>query len=444
MKLVFFKGKQEGLSDSDKREFLGEITEVAIRRERWIAYLLIPVHIALFFLTDLPQYQQGLWATIPGYRYLFFLHLILIAVLTLYILASFLLKKQHARYALVWTTALLTLLFCVAVSLADQLIHGQISVLILGALAIAALVNFPPISGTLLFMIPAVVFIVFLPQVQSNLKMLTGHYINAPILLLLAWFFSRILYRARFRQFIDKKTIESTNQQLAEANTKQEELLENILPLPVIQELKIKGHSLPKENPNTTVVFTDFISFTRIVENNSAGLIVNTLERLFGQFDKIVQHYGLEKLKTIGDGYMYAGGLFEEGNQVEQAVLAAQEIIAFVERETEKLKEQTGFEWCLRIGIHTGPTITGIIGKWRFLYDVWGNTVNIAARMEAASSSNRINVSKPVHDSLRDKFDFEYRGVLPIKNLQPIEMFFVQRGTLHHSTDLRSEHLKKS
>ncbi|MCD4734000.1 adenylate/guanylate cyclase domain-containing protein, partial [bacterium] len=160
----------------------------------------------------------------------------------------------------------------------------------------------------------------------------------------------------------------------------------------------------------------------------SAGLIVSTLERLFGGFDEIVQHHGLEKLKTIGDGYMYAGGLFEEGNQVEQSVLAAQEIIAFVKRETRKLKEQTGFEWSLRIGIHTGSTITGIIGKWRFLYDVWGNTVNIAARMEAASESNRINVSKLVHDELQSRFDFEYRGVLPIKNLQPIEMFFVLQG----------------
>jgi len=426
MKLMFFTGKQKPLSDDDKQEFLGEITDAAIRRERWLSYLLIPIHIVLFFLTDLPQYQQGLWASIPGYKYLFFLHLIIIAILLVYLFASFLLKKQRVRYALVCTTALLTMFFCVAVSLADQLIHGQISVIILGAFAIAALVNLPPISGAVLFLVPAVAFLVFLPQVQSNQEMLTGHYINAPILLLLAWFFSRVLYRARYRQFADRKTIQSKNQQLAEANARQKELLENILPLPVVQELNAKGHSLPKENPNTTVVFTDFISFTRIVENNSAGLIVSTLERLFGGFDKIVQRHGLEKLKTIGDGYMYAGGLFEEGNQVEQAVLAAREIITFVQRETEELKEQTGFEWCLRIGVHTGSTITGIIGKWRFLYDVWGNTVNIASRMEAASESNRVNVSKPVHDELKNRFDFEYRGVLPIKNLQPIEMYFVK------------------
>ncbi|HQT91019.1 MAG TPA: adenylate/guanylate cyclase domain-containing protein [Candidatus Kryptobacter bacterium] len=176
-------------------------------------------------------------------------------------------------------------------------------------------------------------------------------------------------------------------------------------------------------------MFAAFVSFYKIAETSDAREVLKILEEMFNAFDGCVRRHNLEKLKTIGDCYMFAGGLFAEDNQLEEAVEAALEIREEVRRYSDDLRSRTGHDWALRIGIHTGPAITGIIGTWRFIYDVWGPTVNIASRLEAASLPHKINVSQQVYDSLRrtNRYTLEPRGALAIKNMQAVEMYFVER-----------------
>lgn len=146
-----------------------------------------------------------------------------------------------------------------------------------------------------------------------------------------------------------------------------------------------------------------------------------------------MKKYNLEKRKTIGDSYMYAGGLFSEDSQLENACLAAFEMLDYLSHKRAELLQKTNYDWAMRVGIHVGPTITGVIGKWRFLFDTWGNTVNLASRLEANSEPNQINVTDEVVKRLKDlesPFLYEYRGEYTIKNMGTVPMYFLKKKIL--------------
>ena len=206
-----------------------------------------------------------------------------------------------------------------------------------------------------------------------------------------------------------------------------DELLLNILPDEVANEIKLSGSSKPKTFSMVTVMFTDFKDFTHVSQNISAELLVAELDYCFSAFDKMLQKYKVEKIKTVGDAYLCASGLpVSSFTHATDMVSIAIEIRNFMlERKKEKeAKGETPFE--LRIGIHTGPVVAGIVGVKKYAYDIWGDTVNVAARMEQNSEAGKINISGSTYELVKDKFKCSYRGKVEAKNKGEIDMFFVE------------------
>ncbi len=215
--------------------------------------------------------------------------------------------------------------------------------------------------------------------------------------------------------------------QVQEQRRRTEHLLLNILPAEVAEELKQHGVAEPVYFEQVTVMFTDFKGFTHVSETLTPQQLVGELDRCFSYFDAVSERYGLEKLKTIGDSYMCAGGIPRPNDtHVVDTLLAALEIQAFMDQLRE-LKQQAGEPyWELRIGVHTGPLVAGVIGEKKFAYDVWGDTVNTASRMESSGVPGRVNVSGSVYQAVEHLFVFEHRGPINAKNKGAIDMYFLQ------------------
>ena len=204
---------------------------------------------------------------------------------------------------------------------------------------------------------------------------------------------------------------------------KSDELLLNILPGEVATELKATGATTAKQFDDVTVLFTDFVNFTNAGERMSPQALIDELHTCFKTFDDITSKYGVEKIKTIGDAYLAVAGLpTADPEHAENIVRAAIEINAFMQDRLAKLGERT-FE--IRIGIHSGSVVAGIVGVKKFAYDIWGDTVNTAARMEQNSEAGKINISQTTYELVRDKFACEYRGEIDAKGKGMLKMYFI-------------------
>jgi adenylate cyclase len=212
--------------------------------------------------------------------------------------------------------------------------------------------------------------------------------------------------------------------ELSGEKRKSEELLLNILPRAVAKELKASGTTKPVSYDGVTVLFADFVGFNQRTTGVGAEPIISALDRYFSYFDFITKKYRLEKIKTIGDAYMLAGGLDSSiPTHAVDCVLAAFDFLDYVRRDGAESDGKLSFE--LRVGIHTGPVIAGVLGSLKFSYDIFGSTVNVASRMEKYSAANRINVSRNTYELVKDFFECESRGIVAVKNEEKYEMFFV-------------------
>jgi histidine kinase len=201
-------------------------------------------------------------------------------------------------------------------------------------------------------------------------------------------------------------------------------LLFNVLPAPIAEELKRTGQVRPLSIPSATVMFSDFTDFTKIAAISTPEALLLQLERCFGAFDEICHRHGITKIKTIGDGYMAVGGLLEPHDQHEfRVVRAALEMVDWIRSPNDDLPPPP---FHVRIGVNTGPLVAGVIGKSRFLYDVWGDTVNVAARLEEMGESCRVNLSQATRDRLTDCFLFRPRGEILVKGKGSLPMYFVE------------------
>ena len=197
----------------------------------------------------------------------------------------------------------------------------------------------------------------------------------------------------------------------------------NILPEEVAEELKEKGSAEAKAFDEVTVMFTDFKGFTTIAERLTPQQLVNELHNCFKAFDEIMGRYGIEKIKTVGDAYLAVAGLpSPAADHAEKMVHAALEIRDFMLQRKQLLGENT-FE--VRIGVHSGNVVAGIVGVTKFAYDIWGDTVNTAARMEQNSEPGKINISESTYAHVKDKFQCAYRGQIEAKNKGALKMYFV-------------------
>jgi class 3 adenylate cyclase len=208
-----------------------------------------------------------------------------------------------------------------------------------------------------------------------------------------------------------------------EQRKKSDDLLLNILPAEIAEELKTSGSSEARSYNNVTVIFTDFVNFTEISSNLNPKELVSEIDRNFKAFDLIIEKHNIEKIKTIGDAYMAVCGLpVETDDHAERAILAAIDIRDYIE---ENKKNGGLFE--VRIGVHSGPVVAGIVGIKKFAYDIWGDTVNTASRMESNSIPNKINISGDSFELVKDIFSCEHRGKIEAKGKGEVDMYFVER-----------------
>src|SRR5207247_700891 len=257
--------------------------------------------------------------------------------------------------------------------------------------------------------------------------------------------FDPVLLRARIGACLEKKRLRDVEKRKtceleraieeAEAHRRESEsLLRNILPARIADELRGRGQVEPRYFEDVTILFSDFVGFTQATENLAAEDLVNLLHTYFTAFDRIVGRYGLEKLKTIGDSYMLAGGLPERNpSHPMDAVMAAFEMVKAVEALSSE--EAPGR---VRIGVHTGPVIAGVVGIKNVAFDVWGESVNCSSRMESSSEPNRINLSARTHSRIKDFFECESRGQVTTKEGKPYDMYFA-KGILPKLMDDRQQ-----
>lgn len=218
--------------------------------------------------------------------------------------------------------------------------------------------------------------------------------------------------------------VEERTKEITEEKRKSDELLLNILPEEIADELKERGTSDAKYFDHVTVMFTDFVDFTKAGEKFSPQELVNELDTCFKAFDRIVSKYHIEKIKTIGDAYLCVSGLpsADEEHAV-KTVQAAVDILAYMKQRQQDYPERT---FNIRIGIHSGAVVAGIVGVKKFAYDIWGDTVNTAARMESSSTPNKINISEATYELVQEYFVCTGRGEIAAKNKGEMSMYFVE------------------
>jgi len=248
----------------------------------------------------------------------------------------------------------------------------------------------------------------------------------ATSLALLGLFGSSLFGFVKSRQ--NAKLLQEKNAMIEFEKQRSDTLLLNILPASVASELKNNGFTKASHFEEVTVCFADFVGFTTIAGVTDPQKLLGQLNTCFKAFDDIIAKYELEKIKTIGDCYMFAGGLPDEGkgNQIVEMINAAKEMQGWLDI-WNKERELTGLaRMDVRIGMHMGPVAAGVIGSKKFAYDIWGDTVNMAARLEQSSEKGRINISGETYQKVKDIFKCEYRGKLPAKNKGLVDMYFVE------------------
>ncbi len=256
-------------------------------------------------------------------------------------------------------------------------------------------------------------------HIQRQRGLIIGGFAGLGMVLLLAFF----IYRNYKQQKKAYKTITNTHKALVAEKHVSETLLLNILPADVADELKANGKVQAKRFDNVSVLMTDFVGFTMAGMRLSPEELVAELHACFEVFDNIIGRHKIEKIKTIGDAYMAVSGLpIPDTHHAENLVRAAIEINAFMQDRVATLGDRT---FSVRIGIHTGSVVAGIVGVKKFAYDIWGDTVNTAARMEQHGQAGKINISGTTYELIKDKFTCEYRGEIEAKNKGKMKMYFV-------------------
>ncbi len=217
--------------------------------------------------------------------------------------------------------------------------------------------------------------------------------------------------------------IDKSEESLMLEQKKSDDLLHNILPANIIRDLKESGQTIPKRHNNVTILFTDFEGFTELVASISAITLVNELNDIFGRFDEIMEETEVEKIETIGDAYLAACGLEEEvTDHAVKCITAAQKMLSYL-KDRNKSHE---IKWRMRVGIHSGTIVAGVVGKKKFAYDLFGDTINTAGRLESASQAGKINISSSTFELVKDKFTCISRGKILVKGKGELEMYFVE------------------
>ncbi|TAE17201.1 MAG: adenylate/guanylate cyclase domain-containing protein [Bacteroidetes bacterium] len=221
--------------------------------------------------------------------------------------------------------------------------------------------------------------------------------------------------------------------EIAKEKKKSDDLLLNILPVEVAEELKEKGFTEARYCEEVTVLFADIKGFSTIAKTLTPQNLIAELNLTFSKMDEIIMQHGLERIKTIGDCYMACAGLFHQKRpHFIDAILASLAIQQWMREEKER---KNGAFWEVRLGAHTGEAIAGVVGKTKFAYDIWGNTVNIASRMESAGNVGCVNITETIFDMVKDYFVATYRDEIEAKNIGKLKAYFIERLKPEYAQD---------
>ncbi len=230
----------------------------------------------------------------------------------------------------------------------------------------------------------------------------------------------------RRQQLLDSATkdVGALQKQLKKEQERSAKLLLNVLPPNIVEELKTTGKSEPKSFNEVTVFFSDIVDFTRKTSFMDTNVVIQELNMIFTEFDRIFKKHGCERIKTIGDAYLAVSGMSRKAEPLSAANMlkAAQEAMSYV----RKLESDSPYHWQMRMGIHTGRVSGGIVGSDKYIYDVFGDTINVAARMEQASEAMQINVSEATYAMTKDEFVFVARGQIETKGKGLVNMYFLK------------------
>lgn len=219
------------------------------------------------------------------------------------------------------------------------------------------------------------------------------------------------------------RLIDQSEESLMAEQKKSDDLLHNILPANIIRDLKESGKTIPKRHRNVSILFTDFEGFTKLVAATQAITLVNELNEIFGRFDEIMEETAVEKIETIGDAYMAACGLEDENTtHAFNCITAAKKMLSYLEERNKKHE----IKWRMRVGIHSGTVVAGVVGKKKFAYDLFGDTINTASRIESAGEAGKINISSSTYELIKNDFTCHSRGKIFAKGKGELEMYFVE------------------
>lgn len=322
-----------------------------------------------------------------------------------------------------------------------EYLYWPFVLLILGFVFVNAVGNAGTHGGAHYYFIPALVIAIILSGKTRRTIMASIFFCGAALALMVLEQFKPAFitsYSNPQERFIDVAgnflfvqvfmgiLVQVLTQNLNQERRKSDRLLLNVLPETIARELKETERVQPVDYACASVLFTDFVGFTRIAEGFTPQELIEELDGCFSQFDRIARKHKLEKIKTIGDAYMAVGGVpVTNHTHAVDCVLAAMEIEELISRwRREEMAESRPY-WQIRVGVHSGDLVAGVIGREKFSYDVWGDTVNTASRLESSGVAGRINISGATYELVHKFFDCEFRGKVAAKNKGEIDMYFV-------------------
>lgn len=328
------------------------------------------------------------------------------------------LKKKQIEQWVVFLTAVFHLgwanFYTWGIRLVSPSTDISLPLFMLMAYGIAVFIVLEPLWSSVLYFAGFGLFVGSMPYQTYEQVSIIGNIWNALALCAFSWVTSRLIFAFRLRTFIAQRELE-------QEQAKSDALLLNILPAKIVTDLKETGHTEPERFEQVTILFSDLVNFTDITGRMRPDVLINELNDLFTAFDMIAGRHNCERIKTIGDAYLCVCGMPQpDPNHTQQILNVALEMIAYLQERNANQPQ----EWQIRIGIHTGNLIGGVVGTQKYIYDVFGDTINFAERLQAHSVPMQINVSEDVHRLARDSYLFAERGPIQVKGKGEAQMYF--------------------
>lgn len=380
-----------------------------------VATLLNAVALVAF---DLPLYLQGVQDEHPLYRHLVIWRLINMALLAIFLLASSRSGPEpspHRQKALTWSAIALAVGLGAWHAILTQRAIIDFSIYTMVLFFVAVLIVTPGRGRILVYPIGFVVLAIGVANVQTDRLVASAVLVNALCVTVCAMFASHLSYLAAIRNFVLRRTLD-------EERCGADRLLRQIMPDSIADRLKHGDQHVVEFHDEVTVLFADVVGFTKLASELEPSQLITLLETLFKAFDDLADDFGVEKIKTVGDAYMAAAGVPEAAP--DHAERVARMALAMMTT-CERIGAESGMPLHLRVGIATGPAISGVIAQKKFAYDLWGDTVNTASRMETGGVVGRIHVTEQVRTRLSHRFHFELRGSLDVKGKGAMPSFFL-------------------